>query len=172
MKQTQAPVESASVNDKPQSFNMRLSPKVRFAAELVAEKQRRSLASLIEFALVQVSESVEVARRGEDDPAGRETYGVSAWRVTEEVWDPREADRVCNLATQYRETLLPDQLACWNVIKEVPAFWIAREIEGFSDSVVNRSLVRQHWTLVKYVAQGKKTVADLTHAVTKEKKRG
>lgn len=92
-------------------IQVRFDPKLRIAAELAAAKERRSLSSLIEWALQRAVPDVMVTTKD-----GRP---ISAAEVAETIWDTEEADRFVKLATQFPELLTYDQQRLWRAMRDV-----------------------------------------------------
>lgn len=79
-------------------FNVRLDPVLKWAAELAAAKERRTLSSFVEWCVEQGVRKVAVAR---DENGGE----ASAWDVADECWRSSPAQRVDAIAGRYRDAL-------------------------------------------------------------------
>lgn len=136
---------------------IRLDPKLRFAAELAARKQRRTLSSFIEWAIEKaVSEDpVQVVNANGE--------GYSALEATTNVWDVEEADRFIKFAEGFPELLNFDEERLWKLIKETPYFF--KKVERKDDpnthlSWSNKSnniwfkRVRDNWELLHKIVAG------------------
>ena len=75
-----------------QVVTVRLDPKLKFAAELAARKQRRTISSFIEWAVEQAIEKVPVTSGGIEAPE------KSVYDILEDVWDVEESDSLVKLA--------------------------------------------------------------------------
>lgn len=76
---------------KAESITVRLDPKIRYGLELMTRKQRRTLSSVVEWALLKAMESedgglIEKLKEGE------------IFNPMTTIWDTEEADRFYNLA--------------------------------------------------------------------------
>ena len=101
-----------------QVVTVRLDPKLKFAAELAARKQRRTISSFIEWAVEQAIEQVQVSSgSGFDDP------GESVSDILNKVWDVEEADRLVKLATYFPQLLTFEEEQLWKLIGECGHFW-------------------------------------------------
>lgn len=89
-------------------FAMRLDPQLKFASELVARKQRRSLANLVEWTLDTVLRTTKI-----DDS------NKSAWEIGAELWDVSEPIRFINLATHYPDLLNYEEQCILSIIKRI-----------------------------------------------------
>jgi len=99
---------------------IRLDPKLKFAVDLVARKHRRTLSSLIEWAMDKVANETVVGLKEKE----------SAWHVTNSVWDVDEADRFVNLAYKYPGILTHDEEVLWKSICECFVLWQAPSDTG------------------------------------------
>jgi hypothetical protein len=97
---------------RPDAYTLRLDPKLRFAAELAASIQRRSLASLIEWAIDQATRQTIVTNSD-----GVET---NALRVADEVWDEDELTCILLLADRYPLLLSTEQRRLRKLIQNIP----------------------------------------------------
>lgn len=138
---------------------VRLDPKLRFAAELAAAKERRTLSSFVEWAVERaVEEIVVVTNPWGGNPqtaewaaivgaaAPRSSDPQTAKQVADRVWDVDEADRFVNLTTHYPELLTHDEQRRWKFIKETRAFWRRAEDTGFLWP--NLPAIRAAWSLI------------------------
>lgn len=101
-----------------ETVQVRLDPKLRFAAELAAAKERRTLSSFVEWAVERAVREVSVTKDEKDVP-------LSAAFIAQEVWDPNEVDCFCTLAMSYPELLTHDEQRKWRFISEYPDdFWM------------------------------------------------
>jgi hypothetical protein len=96
-------------------ITVRLDPKLRFAAELAARKQRRTLSSFVEWAIEEAVRNSTVSMI--DDTTG------TVWQAMMQVWDVEEADRLVKLAINFPELLTFDEERLWKIISENPYFW-------------------------------------------------
>ncbi|OSM01797.1 hypothetical protein MAIT1_01835 [Magnetofaba australis IT-1] len=135
---------------------MRLDPKLRYAAELAARKQRRTLSSFIEWAIEEVltdNEMSEIDWRGEEEK-------LTLMEAAEKVWDVDEADRFVNLAFEFPGLMTHEEQQLWKLITTTGAVWAdwAGQYQH-GDPHVRRSglrldLLREHWETFKQVAEG------------------
>lgn len=123
---------------------VRLDPKLRFAAELAAAKERRTLSSFIEWAVERAVRDIVVHY----EPSGGEGafYGHTAEAVTNSVWDVNEIDRFVNLARRYPGLLTHDEARRWKFIKETRAFWQKPAQGGLEP---NLPAIRAAWNLIE-----------------------
>jgi hypothetical protein len=137
-------------------IQVRLDPKLRFAAELAAMKQRRALSSFAEWAIEKAVKDVTVAQPfGEDIP-------ITAHDVTVEVWDVEEADRFAKLAFKFPELLTYDGACLWKLISKNGYLWRGRYTplppnEWFwvvAEDNLYFPRLREHWDTFKKVAAG------------------
>lgn len=85
-----APRNKPGVQAKGGSLTVRLDPKLRYALELMARKQRRTLSSVIEWAIEKAANDPEGGII-EKDEKGR------SLNLLEQIWDVEEFDRLYNM---------------------------------------------------------------------------
>ena len=126
-----------------EQVSIRLDPKLRFAAELAASKERRTLSSFIEWAVERAVKEVEITK----DATGQL---ITALNVSEKIWDDSEPDRFANLALRFPDLLTHQERALWNVIKSRHSLWL--------NGPLDYSLLRCLWGEIVIEAQtGQKT---------------
>lgn len=79
-------------------FNVRFDPKLKMAAELLAARERRTLSSLVEWAMERTVKEMAVTTNAEGQP-------VTAWEVADKCWQPRLIWRIETLAIYHPELL-------------------------------------------------------------------
>ncbi len=135
-------------------MTIRLDPKLRFAAELAARKQRRTLSSFVEWA-IEKAVSSEVINPDHN--------GDTAFEAMTHIWDVDEADRFIKFAERYSELLTFDEEHLWKIIRETPYFFktVNRkpnqphlEWSERSDNIFFKR-VRNNWELLNKIVAGK-----------------
>jgi hypothetical protein len=94
---------------------VRLDPKLRFAAELAARRQRRTLSSFIEWG---VGEAIKLVDLDESE---------TAYSAISNIWDVDEADRFAKMAHHYPLLLTHEEEVLWKVVLTTPSFWSGPE---------------------------------------------
>jgi hypothetical protein len=116
--------------------------RLRYLAELAARKQRRTVSSLIEWAIERGLDAVPLSSSAEDTS--------TIWKHSDVLWDVDEADRFVNVALRYPELLTHEQ-TLWKLIRENGYCWRGHynrenkwtwEVEPDS-AIVER--IREHW---------------------------
>ncbi|WP_136798037.1 hypothetical protein [Desulfosediminicola ganghwensis] len=136
---------------------VRLDPKLRFAAELAARKQRRTLSSFIECAIEQAVENMELNQSDNENH-----YLVDALK---DVWDVEEADRLVKLAVHIPELLTFDEERTWKLIKEQSLFWNTDRDSNFGDAFHKRLIdnySRENWDTTHKITYGEAEIEDNT----------
>jgi len=100
-----------------ETIGFRLEPKLRFAAEIAARRQRRSLSSFIEWAVDEAMENVVLDSESQ----------VTVRQALKDIWDPDEADRFVRLAAKYPELLNHEEERLWKCIRSYQHVWMLRE---------------------------------------------
>ena len=144
-----------------QVVTVRLDPKLKFAAELAARRQRRTLSSFIEWAVEGGVGSVEV------------TPNVYIDTVIERIWDVEEADRLVKLAINFPALLTFDEERLWKMISENPYFWYRDWDHGGgwnskNENCINYENLRSQWTTLNKIIAGEATTSDLPKEVLNE----
>ena len=104
-------------NIRTETIGFRLEPKLRFAAELAARKQRRSLSSFIEWSVEEAVKSVILGRNQRDH------CEETAYDAMQSVWDVDEADRFIGLASAFKYLLTHDEEILSKLITSSGWFW-------------------------------------------------
>jgi hypothetical protein len=94
--------------------SVRLAPKVRYAADIAARSQRRTVSSLIEVAVAAYLATLEVTEQ-----AGEENERpMKLMKLMTSLWDPDESDRFVTLAENHRSLLNIEEEHRWKAIRE------------------------------------------------------
>ncbi|SHJ67403.1 hypothetical protein SAMN02745165_02911 [Malonomonas rubra DSM 5091] len=152
-----------------ETVTVRLDPKLRYLVELAARSQRRTVSSYIEWAIEQSLQKVILFE-------GRSSAecDVNLAEAGADLWDVDEADRLVRLADQYPEMLTYDEQVLWKLICENGFFWRGKyDDDGdWCWTVDIRKLIwgrlREHWDLLKAVADGEEEASKLPSAVRRE----
>lgn len=133
-----------------ETVTVRLTPKMRYVAELAARKHHRTLSSFIEWAVDEALHSVLLFEGIED---GKRT-GDSFAAVGNTLWHPKESVRFLNLGFIYPDLLSYSDQLIWQVIHE---YELIRTVRGknvgilrfFDDGMVNSDAVYSCWQEIK-----------------------
>jgi hypothetical protein len=99
-------------------ISVRLDPKLRFGAELAARTQRRTLSSLIEWAVEFALKTIKMR-----DPRFFNDPDITLSEALDLVWDVDETDRFLKLAMYYPELLTFEEQVLWKLIRENGYVW-------------------------------------------------
>jgi len=143
-----------------ETIGFRLEPKLRFAAELAARKQRRSLSSFIEWAVEEAIKKVVLKTYESYNHPDREETAYDAINL---AWDVDEADRFAKLALYLPELLTHDEEILWKLICENGYLWKgsfwenrARGVSEWTWEVRPKGMIydrlRDNWEIFKKVA--------------------
>lgn len=124
-----------------QVVTVRLDPKLKFAAELAARKQRRTISSFIEWAVEEAISRIEVREK------------VNVHTVMNQVWHVEDADRFVKLAFNFPELLTYEEEKIWNVIKGNKLFW--KDEPG--ENGIDFKFIRDNWLTIQKIVEGKAT---------------
>jgi hypothetical protein len=117
-----------------ETVQVRLDPKLRFAADLAAAKERRTLSSFIEWAVERAVQNVSVTINKEGNP-------VSAATVIDKVWDADTSDRFVNLAWHYPELLTHDEQRKWKFIFVTAEFWQSTPLLELDENLRSQGVI-------------------------------
>lgn len=123
---------------KTENVQVRLDPRLKWAAELGARVHRQPLSGFLEWCLVHSLPDVVTPR------------GDRAMVVGDTTWDIEPADRLMRLAMKYPELLTYPESEIWKYVKETPAFWHERD----GKDGLNLTLVRACWPLLEAIPGG------------------
>lgn len=152
--------------NKSETISVRLSPKHRYAVELLARSDRIGVSAVIE-ALIRERFRSTFGPPQDMPPAERQAaklahalrQGVSdAESLLQRTWDPRPSDRFVSIALLAPWLMTEEEELQWKLIKEAPTFWKGSE--------PRRDLIRTHWEAILRAAQ--KGSTSLSHLTVKE----
>jgi len=145
---------------------VRLDPKLKFAAELAARKQRRTLSSLIEWTIEQSLKDIFVGEVIADETGNKVT--VNALEAMSNVWDIYEPERFVKFAEKFPDLLNYREEILWKTICDNSRFWSyldSRWIEKFDkhfdfkwDTTINnlaKDELNKYWDTLNEIADGK-----------------
>jgi hypothetical protein len=112
-RRTAGPRDPKQSPKRTEMVSVRLAPKVRYAADIAARSQRRSISSLIEVAVAAYLPGIEVR---ESD--GEDERRMKLMKLMESLWDPEESDRFVKLAEKLRWLLNNEEDHRWKAIRE------------------------------------------------------
>lgn len=171
--------------------SVRIDPKLRFAVELAARKQRRTASSFVEWAIEEAIKRLPLrinARKGKGEvpeeaslpgelPIGvcleyLQQLSLGKWNIKKktvheivgDVWHPEESRRFAQLADRYPELLTHDEEVLWDLISETPELW--RSDKHGQRTIVYAQL-KARWERLKQAAGG-----ELEKASTQRGRRG
>lgn len=132
-------------NEQPTvNVSLRIDPKVRFAIELLAREQKRTITGVVEWSVMQALNGQKVVT-----PAGNEMTFLDLMDI---VWSPDEAERVTLLGMFAPHILDHDESCIWNVIKSSGIFMEALETDanGLARSYRPKmGFIKMAWPLIK-----------------------
>ncbi len=165
------------------TMRVRLSPPLRFAAELMARHQRRTVSSLMESLLAEQATRyylpvvlTEKAQTNHYLYGERQTKKITAQEIIERLWSAEDADRFAAMALFVPGLLTAEEQSLWQVIIDTPYFWNHFEIhiENPAGQVIekewwplvdyrglNRERLREYWPLCQAILDGEKPLQSL-----------
>jgi len=160
---------------KTETIGFRLEPKLRFAAELAARKQRRSLSNFIEWAVEEAVKKVPIKLHKGDFDEGAPPWNENASDAIQNAWDVEEADRFVKVALNYPLLLNHEEEILWKLICETGFFWKGNmTADGKFYYQINKSscdfkAVREHWNKLNQVAKEELSKDSLPSILDKQK---
>lgn len=131
---------------RPANVVVRLTPELRYLAELCARQQRRTVSSFVEWAIERALYEVELDRS--DDPL----MGHSVGELRHQLWDVNEPERFAILASHYRGLLTHEEQVLWKLITTIPYFGCRGG--GDLDEIALRVRLPNWWDTLRKVARG------------------
>jgi hypothetical protein len=132
-----------------ETVTVRLSPKLRYLAEIAARTHRRTVSSFLEWAAEEAFHNVHLPD------------GSSLADLADVLWDIDEGDRFAALASRYPGLLTHDELVLWKLIRDNPYFWrrIQTNKEGYwlwdhNERNLKFEALREWWETLQKVARG------------------
>jgi len=98
----------------------RLSPKLRFMAELISRAERRTLSSLIEMLIDDVAQNYRVSKF---ENAYEDAKACTMSDAATQIWHTEEPIRLVNLALAIPGLLTHEEEKIWHLIYDTPYFW-------------------------------------------------
>jgi hypothetical protein len=171
--------------------SVRIDPKLRFAVELAARKQRRTASSFVEWAIEEAIKRLPLrinAIKGKGDvpeeislpgelPVGvcveyLQQLSLGKWNIKKktvheivgEVWHPEESRRFVQLATRYPELLTHDEEVLWDLVSETSELWRS---DKHGQRAIIYTQLKARWEQLKQAASG-----ELGKASTQRGRRG
>lgn len=105
-----------SANPKSVLLTLRVTPRVRFGLDLLAQQSGRTVSQVvgraIDDAIGSKGEGLVIVPRGERTPVN----------VIDRVWSPHEHERVVRLGLWFPQLLNDEQRHLWRMIQEAPRY--------------------------------------------------
>lgn len=134
------------------SVSLRIDPKVKYAIDLLAREQKRTITGVVEWSVMQ-------AIRAHKMPGfvGSEDQDLSLYDFLEMAWSPIESHRIVALGT-YMESLLTFEESClYKVVQGTPALYKQVTPDAsdptYVERVVKYDLLGAYWPLIEKRAQ-------------------
>lgn len=105
---------------KSESVQVRFDPLVKWAAEILAADQRRSLSSLVEWAVEKAVQQIDVYC------GSQEKAPLTAWDVAVKCWHINPVWRLYKLSENFPELLTFDDRNRWEIVRYL--VYVEREI--------------------------------------------
>jgi hypothetical protein len=136
-------------------IHTRLSPRLRFMAELMARHQRRTLSSLIEQLVEAAGQSYSLplvfsaeAQSHHYLLSGYPLENVSLVEAGNRLWSEDEVERFAALALFAPHLLTSQETQVWKLVKDTPYFWNHFKIN--LESKTGKIIDKQWWPLVDH----------------------
>ena len=103
---------------KTQAVSVRVDPVVKYALDLMSRAQRRSVSSVIEWAIVEASKKTSPGELFD-----MEIDSVKG--LADKTYSPNELERIVRLGMLAPDLLDFDERRIWTVMELTPEFWLA-----------------------------------------------
>ena len=150
-----APRNKTGVQSKGESLTIRMEPRLRWGLELLARKQRRTLSSVVEWAILR---SVNSEEGLEEFFTDREGDNVKRNLLTV-TWAIEEPERIAKLAFNAPNLMTYEEEVLWQAAKDSGLVWKGhyknKEWEWSPwEQSLNWKRLREYWPIIKKVAEG------------------
>ena len=125
-----------------QVVTVRLDARLRFGAEILGRKQRRTLSSFIEWAVEEALKNNYL------------TSDATVLEALSQIWDVDEPDRFIKLADHYPDLLTHDEQVLWKLLRERGCRWTQGYAATGGIDSLDFGWIRKHWVEFKAVAEG------------------
>lgn len=141
------PDQSATI-----SVSLRIDPKVKYAIDLLAREQKRTITGVVEWAVMQ-------AVRAHKMPGyvGKDDEDLSLYDFLEMAWSPIESHRIVALGS-YMESLLTFEESClYKVVKSIPEMYQEVNYDPkdptYVETRIKYELLGAYWPMIEQRAK-------------------
>jgi len=133
---------------------VRFDPQLKYLAELLARKQRRTLSSFAEWAVEQTTRNASIGTLPDSK------VSITAWDARDLIWDTDEVDRFIKLVKFFPDLMDFEEQQLWKLIKEHEFFWKQKKIsdskakwdtQNIEKNIIKKHLKQQWETLHKII---------------------
>ncbi len=152
------------------TVTVRLDPKLRFAADLAARKQRRTVSSFIEWAVEEGITKVNIPANQKHISKAGDYFAEKELPVNDAInflWDIDEADRFINLVYLCPRLLTHEEEVLWKLIKTSGYFWKEKHqkkggwVWDLDKNNIHPQRFRKYWDVLKEVAAGELDISEI-----------
>lgn len=122
--------------NKSESVQVRFDPKLKMAVELLAARERRTLSSLVEWAMERTVKELPVTNDIQGKP-------VTAWKVADECWNEDQYYRIYLLEDKYEDLLTYEERRLSNIMFELRK--LERRLSGIKDKDIEFNYTIDIW---------------------------
>ena len=123
------------------SVSLRIDPKIKFAIDLLAREQKRTITGVLEWSVMQSIRNHRVLGR-----AGEWDQDLSLFEYLEMTWSPIEAHRVAALGAIRPQLLTYEESCIFEVIRSIPQIY-THAPPGVD--LINYEMLDVYWPLIK-----------------------
>lgn len=128
---------------KTEALQVRFDPMLKWAAEIAAGRERRTLSSLLEWSTERMVKELPAAVKGDQ--------AVTVWQVVEQCWHANQSDRLLNLKQNYPELLTYEERLICNSAHVAMQFNIPHRVSTAFEPIILEAV----WPFVLQHAEGK-----------------
>ncbi len=130
--------------NKTETVQVRFDPKLKWACELLAAKERRTLSSLVEWVMEKaVREMIITSDEGKP---------ITAWQVLEKSWDEETISRLTRLAITYPDLLTNTERRISDVLALL--VWFEESCMPKGNVVFFQPIAKKIWPSILACAEG------------------
>ncbi len=166
-----APRNKPGIQGKGESLTVRIEPRLRWGLELLARKQRRTMSSVVEWAILRAIKSEDEGL----DYSYTDREGDNVKRnLLDVTWTIEESERIANLAFNAPHLMTYEEEVLWQATKDAGLVWKGHYDKNGDwewtpyEQYLNLKRLRQYWPIIKKVAAGEEPRSKLPQVVQKD----
>lgn len=139
-------------------ISFRLTPRDKYAIELIARRDRKSASAVIEQAIAQFIDADHISKRPrtpevfKDDKGRKVDIDLLEQSLLDKLWSPYPWRRLRKLSKFAPELMNADECLIWECIEDTGEFWDRYKENGKARRRLLIPIVRKAWPLLEEYA--------------------